>query len=162
MVSYATKLKAIPNATGISSTPWQWLLDQKPIDYSRVAVNAVAGGKVVASRALVAFRGEVNPFIMFLTIPAVFAAVAAAWRDRVAALGAAWCVGAFVPFVVESEIFHRLSYLYYLLVVTPGIYVVTAWLMTRRGIPTAARVGWAVAMLYGFVDLYPIRSLSGH
>src|SRR5207302_8940202 len=32
MFSYAERLKAVPNATGISSTPWQWLVDQKPID----------------------------------------------------------------------------------------------------------------------------------
>ena len=49
MLSYAAQLKATPNATGISSTPWQWLLDQKPIEYYRIAVNSVAGGKTVAS-----------------------------------------------------------------------------------------------------------------
>ena len=92
MLSYAANLKAIPNATGISSTPWQWLLDQKPIDYSRVAVNSLTGGHIVASRAVFAARGEINPFIIMLAIPALFTAIAAAWyeRDEIAALGAAW------------------------------------------------------------------------
>jgi dolichyl-phosphate-mannose--protein O-mannosyl transferase len=164
MVSYAAKLKAIPDATGISSTPWQWLLDQKPIDYSRVAVNGVSGGQIVSSRALFAARGEVNPFIMFVAIPAVFAACAGAWyeRDRVAALGAAWCLGTFIPFVVESEVLDRISYLYYVLIVMPGIYLVTARLFSPSRVPRAATLGWVVAMVVGFVDLYPVRSFSGH
>jgi hypothetical protein len=164
-ISYATRLRAIPNATGISSTPFQWLLDQKQIDYSRVAVNAVAGGKIVASRALVSFRGEVNPFIMLLAVPALFAAAAAAWRerDRVAAVGVAWCLGTFVPFVVESEILNRISYLYYVLIVLPGVYLVTARLFSwRRGMPLAATIGWAAMLVYSFVDLYPVRSFTGH
>jgi dolichyl-phosphate-mannose--protein O-mannosyl transferase len=164
MISYAAKIKAIPNATGISSTPWQWLLDQKPIDYSRVAVNSVAGGKVVASRALFAARGQVNPFIMLVTIPALFAALAAAWyeRDRVAALGAAWCLGTFAPFVLESELLDRISYLYYVLIVLPGVYLVTARLFSPSRVPKAATIGWVVALVIGFVDLYPVRSFSGH
>ncbi|TML36520.1 MAG: phospholipid carrier-dependent glycosyltransferase [Actinobacteria bacterium] len=64
MLSYAAKLKSVPHATGISSSPWQWLLDQKPINYSRVAVNSLAGGKIVASHAIVSFRGEVNQFVI--------------------------------------------------------------------------------------------------
>ena len=82
-------------ATGISSTPWQWLVDQKPIDYSRVAVNSLTNGKIVASRAVFYARGEINPFISWAAIPALFAAIAAAWyeRDELAALGAAWCWG---------------------------------------------------------------------
>ena len=46
--TYALKLKAVPHATGISSSPWDWLLNEKPIDYARVAVNSVAGGNVTA------------------------------------------------------------------------------------------------------------------
>ena len=72
-----TKLKAVAHATGISSSPWDWLVNQKPIDYARVAVNSVAGGSVTASRPLIAYRGEMNPFIIFVALPALFAAAAA-------------------------------------------------------------------------------------
>ena len=149
----------MPHATGISSSPWQWLLDQKPINYSRVAVNSLAGGKIVASHAIVSFRGEVNQFVIFLAIPALFAAVAAAWRerDRVAIVGVAWCVGTFVPFVVEADVFGRISYLYYVLIVLPGVYLLTIRLFGHRAMPVAATIGWAVALVYSFVDLYPIR-----
>jgi 4-amino-4-deoxy-L-arabinose transferase-like glycosyltransferase len=164
ILSYGFQLKAIPNATGISSMPLQWLLDQKPIDYARVAVNSITGGQVVASRALVLFRGEVNPFIIFLAIPALFAAAAAAWRERddVAALGAAWCVGTFLPFVVQAYALGRISYLYYILIVMPGVYLTTARLFSRSQMPTAATIGWAVALIYGFIELYPVRSLPLH
>jgi dolichyl-phosphate-mannose-protein mannosyltransferase len=164
MLSYAAKLRAIPNATGISSTPWQWLLDQKPIDYARVAVNSVSGGKIVASRAVFDAIGEINPFVIFLAIPALLAAIAAAWyeRDRVAALGAAWCLGTFIPFVIQTVAFDRLSYLYYMLLVMPGIYLVTARLFSPSRVPRAATLGWGLALIYSFINLYPIRSLSGH
>jgi 4-amino-4-deoxy-L-arabinose transferase-like glycosyltransferase len=164
MLSYAAELKAIPNATGISSTPWQWLVNQVPIDYARVAVNSVAGGKTVASKALFAAKGEMNPFVIFLAIPALLAAIGAAWRerDRVAALGAAWCVGTFVPFVIQASVFDRISYIYYMLLVMPGIYMVTARLFAPARVTRAATMGWAIALIYGFVYLYPVRSLSGH
>src|SRR5262249_31674817 len=53
---FALLLKATPNAVGISSTPWEWLLNQKPIDYARVAVNSTVNGKVVASHPVVFFQ----------------------------------------------------------------------------------------------------------
>ena len=164
MLKYAGQLKAIPNATGISSTPWQWLVDQTPINYSRVAVNSLTNGKIVASRAVFYARGEINPFIIFLTFPALFAAVAAAWyeRDEVAALGAAWCVGTFIPFVIQADAFDRISYLYYMLLVMPGIYLIVARFFAPGRVPRLATLGWAVGLVYGFIDLYPVRSLSGH
>ncbi len=164
MLDYAANLKALPNATGISSTPWQWLLDQKPIDYSRVAVNSLTNGKIVASRAVFYARGEINPFILWAAIPALFAAISAAWyeRDELAALGAAWCVGTFAVFVIQASLFDRIAYLYYMLLVLPGIYLVTVRLFSPGRVPRAATIGWALALVYGFVDLYPVQSLSGH
>jgi dolichyl-phosphate-mannose-protein mannosyltransferase len=164
MLSYAAQLKATPNATGISSTPWQWLLDQRPIDYYRTAVNSVAGGKIVASRAIFDARGEINPFIIFLALPALGAALGAAWyeRDRVAAVGAAWCVGTFVPFIIQAEGFDRISYLYYMLLVMPGVYIITARLFSPSRVPRLVTVGWVVALVYSFLNLYPVKSLSGH
>ena len=164
MLKVADQLKAIPNATGISSTPWQWLLNQTPINYARVAVNSVAAGKIVASRAVFDARGEVNPFIIFLAVPALLAALSAAWyeRDRVAAVGSAWCVGTFAVFVIQADGFDRISYLYYVLLVLPGVYMVTARLFAPGRVPRMATVGWIIALVYGFVELYPVRSLSGH
>ncbi|MGO9956427.1 MAG: phospholipid carrier-dependent glycosyltransferase [Solirubrobacteraceae bacterium] len=161
MLSYAAKLKSIPDATGISSTPWQWLVDEKPINYATVAVNSISGGKIVATKDVFAARGEINQFIIFLAIPALFAAVAAAWyeRDRVAALGAAWCVGTFLPLAVEAQVYDRTSYLYYMLIVMPGIYMLTARLFSPSRVPRAATIGWGIALIYGFIDLYPVQRI---
>jgi hypothetical protein len=164
MISFAAKLKAVPNATGISSTPWQWLVDQKTIDYSRVAVNQLSGGKIIASRAVFAARGEVNPFILPVAFPALFAGVAEAWRnrDRLAAIGAAWCLGTYIPFVIQSQLLDRISYLYYLLIVLPGLYLLAARLFSPSRVGRAATIGWGLALVYSLIDLYPVRSLSGH
>jgi predicted membrane-bound dolichyl-phosphate-mannose-protein mannosyltransferase len=162
--TYALKLKAVPHATGISSSPWDWLVNQKPIEYARVAVNSVSDGKVTASRPLIAFRGEMNPFIIFLAIPALAAAAAALWRDRdeIALVGVAWFAGTFLPFVSEYNVSHRITYLYYMLIVMPGLYLVTTRLFSPRVLPVAAAIGWAIALVYGFGHLYPLRTLAGH
>jgi 4-amino-4-deoxy-L-arabinose transferase-like glycosyltransferase len=158
---YALALKSTPDSTGISSTPLQWLLNEKAINYARVAVNSLTNGKIVASRSIVFFQGEMNPFIIFLVIPAVFSAASAAWRrnDGVALVGLAWCLGTFLPSVAESLISDRVTYLYYMVIVMPGIYLVVTRLFAQRSVPTAATIGWAVALIYGFVDLYPLRML---
>jgi hypothetical protein len=77
----------------------------------------------------------------------------------VSTIGACWCLGTFIPFAVASQISGRISYLYYMVVVMPGLYLVCVRLFSRRGMPSAAVVGWAVALIYGFVHLYPIRTL---
>ncbi|MGZ4203313.1 MAG: glycosyltransferase family 39 protein [Thermoleophilaceae bacterium] len=161
--TYALKLKAVPHATGISSSPWDWLFNQKPIDYARVAVNSVSGGKVTASQAIVAFHGEMNPFIIFLLLPALAAGLAAIWteRDDLALLGVAWFAGTFLPFVGEYNFSHRITYLYYMLVVMPGIYLLTARLFRPKVVGWAATIGWVIALVYGFAHLYPLRTLSG-
>ena len=161
IIHYAALLKAVPNATGISSTPWEWLLDQRAINYARVAVNSLSGGKIIASRATIYFQGEINPFIIFFAIPALFAAVAQWWRenDRVALLGVAWTLGTYLPSLVDAQISGRIAYLYYMVVVMPGIYLIVVRLFSRKGMPTAATVGWAVALVYSALNLYPIRTL---
>ena len=162
MLSYAENLTAVPNAVGISSTPWQWLLDQKPIDYASVAVNSLANGSIIASRNIFNARGEINPFIIFLAIPALCAALAGAWRerDRIAALGVAWCLGAYVPLAIQGLVFSRISYLYYMLIVMPGAYLVVTRMMSPSRVGRAALIGWSIVLVYSFVNLYPVQSLS--
>jgi dolichyl-phosphate-mannose--protein O-mannosyl transferase len=158
---YAQQLKMKPGEVGISSSPWEWLLNERTINYAKVAVNSVVNGHLVASRATVAFQGAINPFIIFMAIPALFAALAAAWRkgEGVAAVGACWCVGAFMPFAVDSFVTGRISYIYYMVVVMPGVYIVAARLFSPRRMPLAATLGWTVALVYGFLNLYPLHTL---
>jgi predicted membrane-bound dolichyl-phosphate-mannose-protein mannosyltransferase len=154
--SYGRELVAVAHATGISSTPWQWLLDQKPIPYAQVAANTLAGGKTIASHVLISFQGEVNPFIMFVAIPALVLAACRAWQgSRLDCFAVAWFLGTFLPYVFLSTFEHRITYLYYVLEVMPAIYLATARMFARAG--PAVVTGWAIALVVGVIDLYPIR-----
>jgi len=163
MITYAASLKTTPHAHGIASTAWQWLLDQKPIDYARVAVNEIVRGKTVASHATIDFRGEMTPAIIFVALPALAVGAVSAWRsrDRVALLGASWALGTYLPLLVASEVLHRISYIFYMLIVMPGVYVLAARLFSPRYLPRIATVVWGALVVYGFVRLYPLRTLLG-
>jgi hypothetical protein len=43
--------------------------------------------------------------------------------------------------------------------VLPGVYLVTARLFSPTRIGTAATLGWVTALVYGFLHLYPLRTL---
>ena len=154
-----------------SSTPLQWLINQKPVQYAHGTFGPVAPGAGLplrfrqalertfgghAAHVTVNFRGEMNPFIIFLALPGLALAIVQAWRtrDRVALIGAAWGVGVFVPFLVLN----RALFLYYVLIVLPGIYLMTAKLFSWRYVPRLATVVWAGLLVFGFIHLYPIRS----
>ncbi len=160
MYKYALLLTSKPGETGIASHPLAWLLNEKAINYFQVTVSTLVDGKVVGSHATISFQGLMNPFIIFLAIPATFAAVATGWRgDEVAALGACWVLGTYLPFLFGDLASNRVSYLYYMLIVMPGLYIVTVKLFSGRRMPRAAALGWAIALIYGFIHLYPFRTL---
>ncbi len=161
IIHYAAELKAVPQATGISSTPWAWLLDERAINYARVAVNSLSNGKVIASRATVYFQGEINPFIIFFAVPTLFAALAQWWKenDRIALFGGAWVLATYAISVYDAQIAGRVAYLYYMTVVLPGVYLVLVRFMARREIPRSFVIGWSFMLVYGFLNLYPIQTL---
>src|SRR5205807_1786271 len=64
MFDYAAKLTNPHGPEGIASYPWQWLLNQEPINYYTVNTNVLSDGKVVATHPVVAFQGLMNPAII--------------------------------------------------------------------------------------------------
>ena len=108
------------------------------------------------------FLGMINPAILLVGLPGL---ATAAWRvigrgarlrrprgrlqhplgrsrsgaSDVELLGLAWFAGTFVPFVLLSVIDSRTSYLYYMVIVMPGIYVAAARFVAR--ISAAGRAG---------------------
>ena len=62
---------------------------------------------------------------------------------------------------MEYNFSHRITYLYYMLIVMPGLYLVTTRLFSPKLLPVAAAIGWTIALIYGFGHLYPLRTLSG-
>jgi 4-amino-4-deoxy-L-arabinose transferase-like glycosyltransferase len=161
MVHYATLLKSEPARPGISSTPFQWLLNEKAIPYAKTAVTSTSGGKIVANHPQYFFQGLINPYIIFLAIPALAACLSIWWRkgETLSLLAVAWFIGCFVPAIFESYALRRVNYIYYMLIVMPAIYIALARVFGDRRVPKVATVAWAVMLVFGFIDLYPIRVL---
>jgi dolichyl-phosphate-mannose-protein mannosyltransferase len=164
MISYGGGLRSANGPEGIASYPWQWLLNEVPINYYSVNTDISSGGKVIASHPIVAFQGLMNPFVILLALPAFGLAVHLWWRerDRLSALALAWMLGTWLPFVGLAVVDQRTEYLYYMVVVLPGIYLAVARLFSRRFLPPAATLGWVGALGYGFWSLYPFRTWTGH
>jgi hypothetical protein len=88
----------------------------------------------------------------------------AAWGLRravhgVDALGVAWCIGTFIPFELLSAAFGRTSYLYYMVIVMPGVYVVVARLIERRVLPRRLVGTWMFVVIAAAVLMYPFTPL---
>jgi dolichyl-phosphate-mannose-protein mannosyltransferase len=167
MTCYAGKLTSPGGPTGIASYPWQWLLNQVPIDYFTIANKVTSGGKVVATHNIVSFQGEMNPAIIFLAIPGMALALRD-WlrqRDSTALLCLAWFVATYLPFLLAGaplgSFGNRDSYIYYMLIVLPGAYLAVARLFSAGRLPRAVLAGYAAIVAYWFVTLYPFRTWSG-
>ncbi|HEV3124113.1 MAG TPA: phospholipid carrier-dependent glycosyltransferase [Candidatus Dormibacteraeota bacterium] len=186
MLCYADKLTNPNGAVGIASYPWQWLVGPwewlvggnysvdnsfdtwKWINYYSVEANG---------NDKVHFIGVISPAIIFLAVPAFILAVRSAVvrHDDVSVLAVCWCLATFMPFVLASWLQHRISYLYYMVVVLPGIYVAVAllvastvrWLRRRRSrvlrrfAPATVVVLWVLGLAAGFYFLYPVRTWTG-
>jgi 4-amino-4-deoxy-L-arabinose transferase-like glycosyltransferase len=161
MVHYATILKSQPGKPGISSTPFQWLINEKAIPYARTAVNSTVSGKIVASHPVYFFQGLINPFIIFLAVPALCACLSIWWRkgELLSLIAVAWFLGGFLPAVFESYVLNRVDYIYYMVIIMPALYIALTRVFADKRMPRAAAVGWVVMLVYGFAELYPIRTL---
>jgi 4-amino-4-deoxy-L-arabinose transferase-like glycosyltransferase len=73
-------------------------------------------------------------------------------------LAVSWFLGTYLPFVALSLVWQRTSYLYYMVIVMPGIYVAAVYLVERlhRRWLTAL---WLVAVIVAAVLPYPLDPL---
>jgi hypothetical protein len=79
---------------------------------------------------------------------------------QLAILGPAWFIGTWLPFELQSALDSRTSYLYYMVVVMPGIYVAVTYLVSlgwrRRQTWLRVLIGlWGVSVLVAVVLMYP-------
>ncbi len=144
-----------------TSSPWEWLLDQRSINYYRH--TAAPPGQPGAHRVLVSFHGRMNPFIIWLALPALVFAAWKAWNtdDQLAVIATAWFLATFVPLVVLS-LRGRVGYIYYMLSVLPAIYLAIAGLLSARRVPRLATIGYGLLVIGAFVSLFPFRSWGGN
>jgi dolichyl-phosphate-mannose-protein mannosyltransferase len=156
MFSYAAQQTSPNGPKGIASYPWDWLIDLKPINYLEVTVSSGS-----SRTSTVHFLGLISPPMLLFAIPALAVAAFAACRGRVLVdiVSAAWFVGTWAPFLALSLFWQRTSYLYYMVIVMPGIYIALARLFTRprwRHWPLGiwlALVAAAAILSYPFVAL---------
>ena len=164
MLSYAAAQTSPHGPRGIASYPIGWLVDYKPIVYLNVNPAKPAGG-LFGVHPAVHFLGLISPPILLLALPGLATAAIVAVRRRtapdrgVAILAVAWFLGTFLPFVLLSLVWSRTSYLYYMVVVMPGLYVAAAWLVARlRRRPRLIAV-WAGTVLVAAAIAYPLTPL---
>jgi predicted membrane-bound dolichyl-phosphate-mannose-protein mannosyltransferase len=156
MFSYAAAQTSPRGPHGIASYPWQWLVDIKPITYLSIDPAHPAHGLFDIHPAT-HFLGMISPPILLLAVPAL---ALSAYRpdgswDEVGLLGLAWFLGTFLPFELLSLIWSRTSYLYYMVIVMPGIYISVAQLIARTRVSWKLVAVWAFAVLAAAVVMYP-------
>jgi dolichyl-phosphate-mannose-protein mannosyltransferase len=175
IISYASGLRSPHGPTGIASYPWQWLIDLKPILYLRINPS-LPGHGLYAIHPVVAFWGMISPPILLVGIPALaFIAyrlvrpgrpggrVSIAER-QVPLVALAWFLGTWLPFALQSLLDQRTSYLYYMVIVMPGIYVAAAyaaalaWRQRKRWL-SGLTIFWGVGVLVAVVLMYPFIAL---
>jgi predicted membrane-bound dolichyl-phosphate-mannose-protein mannosyltransferase len=170
MLSYAASQTSPHGPRGIASYPFGWLVDYKPIVYLNVNPAKPADG-LVGVHPAVHFLGLISPPILLVGVPALVVAAVVALRrpgagDRdVAVLAVSWFLGTFLPFLLLSVVWQRTSYIYYMLVVMPGLYVAAAWAVARlhrRPRSIGVRIGtgiWVGTVVAAAAIAYPLTPL---
>ena len=71
----------------------------------------------------------------------------------------AWFAGTFLPFLLLSVALRRTSYLYYMVVVMPAIYLAVADLVVRGRRHRKLVVLWIVVVAVAAIAMYPFTPL---
>jgi hypothetical protein len=174
MLSFQAHLTSPHGPKGIASYPWEWLGDYKPIVYLNINPPHPAPGLYHIHPAA-HFLGMVSPPIMLLALPALLVAAVRLWRfrrraavpavsadpvpGRAAVVALAWFVGTFVPFELLSLLLSRTTYLYYMVIVMPGLYIAIVHLFARWRPRPWLLATWAAMVLVAAVLMYPFTPL---
>jgi predicted membrane-bound dolichyl-phosphate-mannose-protein mannosyltransferase len=171
IVRYAANETSPSGPHGIASYPWDWLFDYKPITYLNINPSRPVPGLEHVHPAA-HFLGVMNPVIMLLALPSLLftayrlfgrgwagiRASASSSPNQVGLVGLAWVLGTYLPFVFASLLDSRISYIYYMAIVMPGIYLTVADLVARIG-PRRLSLAWMACVLVAAVVLYPFTPL---
>lgn len=164
ILSYAANQTSPHGPQGIASYPWDWLLDLKPITYLQInpARPTAALNQVEPA---VHFLGMISPPILLLGLPGLLLTLVGVLRrpepdswwspGPVGVVGLAWFLGTYLPFVITSLLESRTSYLYYMVIVMPGIYLAAADLVRRIGPERRLVLAWMGCVFAAVVVMYP-------
>jgi hypothetical protein len=169
MISYAAQ-QTVSRSNAIASYPWQWLGDYKPIRYLVIDPAHPSKG-FTGDHPAVHFLGFVSPPILLaglvgmalmlwiLVAPQARRLVRGRDAAGLPQLAGAWVLGTFGPFLVASLAFGRTTYLYYMTIVMPGLYVAAIWLVQRLWGRRWLIGIWAALVVASAVVLYPFTPL---
>ena len=163
MNSYAANLRSANGPQGIASYPWQFWGNVEPIDYYTVRSTVTVGKTVTAVNTVLAFRGEIQPVVLVTAWLGILLALyrAARRRDDMDLFVIAWIIATWLPAELASFFGQRTTYIYYMVVTMPALYVACARLLSSRRIPHWLLGLWVGVLLAGFAVLYPFRTLTG-
>lgn len=153
---YQYTLALVGQPTGIESQPLDWLLNQVPIQYLGVSVSS--GGVTYQT---IAFWGVMNPFIIYLTIPAMAYAL---YRydernSQLALFLLCWFAGTYLPFFPLSYIGQRISYIFYFQNTVPAVAGGIALMFSNKHIPRTILIVYVLLVLVGFAWYFPFKQI---
>ncbi len=162
--SFANNLRSVNGPHGIASYPWQFWADVKEIPYFKESVTVSVNGHVARTSTIINFRGLINRVLLFTSWVAIVLSVWWAFRRRdiLSFLIIAWILGTWLPLEALSLIDSRTSYLYYMVITMPALFIAVSRLLAWRRIPRVVVGLWVLLFLAEFVIVYPFRTLSGH
>lgn len=164
ILSYGAGQRSPHGPMGIASYPWGWLVDYKPIVYLNINPSQPAPG-LYDVHPQVHFLGLISPPVLLLALPATALAAIRAIQlplgpdFTLTAVGVAWFAGTFLPFLLLSMLLARTSYIYYMVVVMPGMYLAAAWLLPRLWARRKLMAAWIAVVALAAVIAYPLTPL---
>ena len=178
ILSFAANESSPHGPTGIASYPWGWLFDYKPIVYLNINPAQPSPGLMHIHPA-VHFLGIISPPMLLLALPALGFAGAALIRPSwswswllpeasgggelalgdSSLVGLAWVLGTYVPYLLLSVFWQRTSYLYYMVIVMPGLYLTLAAIAVRARAHRRYVIAWIAMIVIAIVIMYPLTPL---
>jgi hypothetical protein len=163
MNRYAGRLRDHGRPRGIATYPTDFWINKKAISYFKVTRTVTVSGKAPTMTALIWFRGEISRVLL---ITSWFALLLNAWwairrRDDLSFVVVAWALGTWLPPELFNLFGDRTTYLYYMVVTMPALYLAVARFLGAWRITRWLIAPWAVLLLYDAANLYPFRTLSG-
>lgn len=156
---YGKDLRSPDGPKGIASYPWQFWIDIEAANYYTYNQFVLLGTQTTSIDTVIAYQGLVNPVLLVLALPTLAMCV---WlgvrrRDTISFLVIAWVLGTWLPPFLASALDQRTVYLYYMVVILPGIFLGAARLLSSRVIPRLALGIWVGLFIAAFCILYPFR-----
>lgn len=156
--SYGLALKR-GDRLGVSSQPWEWILNQVQMPYYHLDKVIEANGEVIGRIPEISFTGALNPYLIFVApLALAFAGyLAFARKSGLGMFAVCWSLALYLPFFPLALLGGRVAYIFYFLPVVPAMAIGIALLLER--LPAAVRITYAAVYLLGFASLFPFRTL---